>query len=92
MAAQPQQAEAFVTTAPLTVNAGQLGLTLSRDSFGHFAEHLGQRIVEGGWVGRPAGRVILTRYHNVFGTLNRVTGAGRVPDPSARLADVTVAQ
>jgi len=52
MDAQPLRAEAPSTALSLTVNGDQIGPTISRDIFGQFAEHLGQGIYGGVWVGR----------------------------------------
>ena len=38
----------------INVEAGQTAGTISRNIYGHFAEHLGRCIYEGIWVGRDS--------------------------------------
>ena len=49
----PQQA-ASATPGPLTVEADKPGPVINRDIFGQFAEHLGQGIYGGVWVGKDS--------------------------------------
>jgi hypothetical protein len=45
-------AQTLSTTESLTIHANQSGPTINRDIFGQFAEHLGQGIHGGIWVGK----------------------------------------
>lgn len=47
-------AERPATTATVTLHANRAGPTINRDIFGQFAEHLGEGIYGGVWVGRDS--------------------------------------
>ena len=51
-ASTPGEGQTSPTTPSLTVHADQTGPIISRDLFGQFAEHLGEGIYGGVWVGK----------------------------------------
>jgi len=65
------QAQSAVTPATLTVRADQPGAVINRDIFSQFAEHLGEGIYGGVWVGKDS------RIPNVRGIRSDVVAALR---------------
>ncbi len=65
------QAQAGAVPGALTVRADQPGPVINRDIFGQFAEHLGQGIYGGVWVGKDS------KIPNVRGIRSDVVGALR---------------
>jgi len=67
----PLPAQAAGAAGPLTVQADQTGAVIQRDVFGQFAEHIGQGIYGGVWVGPDS------TIPNVRGLRSDVVGALR---------------